>query len=110
MSEGSAGRAFAPDELRLAISDRVLSFPLTDFDENDRFAPASYRRRLEWLNDAGASGHFVIGGAGEFFSLTAAEYTAVIETAVAACRDRVPVIVAAGLGTHLAVAQAQEAE
>jgi 5-dehydro-4-deoxyglucarate dehydratase len=110
MSRAPITKALAPDALRSAIADRVLSFPLTDFDEQDEFDPASYRRRLEWLNSAGASGHFVVGGAGEFFSLTAAEYGAVVGTAVAACQGRVPVIAAAGLGTHVAVAQAQEAE
>ncbi|MBV9522239.1 MAG: dihydrodipicolinate synthase family protein, partial [Alphaproteobacteria bacterium] len=110
MSGAPTTIALAPEALRDAIADRVLSFPLTDFDGEDRFDPVSYRRRLEWLNGAGASGHFVVGGAGEFFSLMPAEYTDVIGTAVAACRGRVPVIAAAGLGTYLAVAQAREAE
>jgi 5-dehydro-4-deoxyglucarate dehydratase len=110
MSCNFARKALAPDELRQAIADRVLSFPLTDFDDEDRFNPASYRGRLEWLNGVGAPGHFVVGGAGEFFSLTSAEYGAIVATAVDACRGRVPVIAAAGLGTHLAMAQAQEAE
>ncbi len=72
MSGARTTKALAPEELRKAIADHVLSFPLTDFDDQDQFDPASYRRRLEWLNGAGASGHFVVGGAGEFFSLTAA--------------------------------------
>ena len=52
MSGNLARKALAPDELRKAISDRVLSFPLTDFDDEDRFNPDSYRGRLEWLNIA----------------------------------------------------------
>jgi 5-dehydro-4-deoxyglucarate dehydratase len=110
MSGAPTTKRLGPDELRKAIADRVLSFPLTDFDDDDRFDPASYRRRLEWLNSAGALGHFVAGGAGEFFSLTAAEYSAVVGTAVESCRGRVPVIAAAGFGTHAAAAQAREAE
>ena len=96
MSGNLARKALAPVELGKAIADRVLSFPLTDFDDEDRFNPASYRDRLEWLNGAGAPGHFVVGGAGEFFSLTSAEYGAIVATAVDACRGRVPVIAAAG--------------
>ncbi len=110
MSLSTTATALAPAQLRKAIADRVLSFPLTDFDDDDRFDPNSYRRRLEWLNGAGASGHFVGGGAGEFFSLTSSEHGLVIKSAVEACRGRVPVIAAAGLGTRVAAAQAQEAE
>ena len=110
MSGAPTTTSLAPDALRQAISGRVLSFPLTDFDDDDRFDAASYRRRLEWLNGAGAPGHFVIGGAGEFFSLTTAEYGDIIQTAVDSCRGRVPVIAAAGFGTHVAVTQAREAE
>lgn len=102
--------ALSPAELRAAIEGRLLSFPLTDFDDQDRFDTGSYRRRLEWLNGAGASGHFAAGGAGEFFSLTLEEYSAVTRTTVEVCAGSIPVIAAAGLGTHAAVAYAQEAE
>jgi 5-dehydro-4-deoxyglucarate dehydratase len=42
------------------------------------------------------------GGTGELYSLTPAEHRAVIEVAVAACGDRVPVI--AGVGFNVAIA------
>jgi 5-dehydro-4-deoxyglucarate dehydratase len=102
--------ALAPSELRAAIEGRLLSFPLTDLDENDNFDAVSYRRRLEWLGVSGASGHFAAGGAGEFFSLTPEEYSAVIGVAVQVCGGHIPVIAAAGMGTRAAVAYAREAE
>ena len=110
MSGNNHRNSMTPGDLRAAIADRLLSFPLTDFDEADRFNAPSYRNRLEWLNAAGASGHFIVGGAGEFFSLTPEEYSAVVRTAVECCGAGMPVIAAAGLGTRLAIAQVQEAE
>ncbi|MDN3520226.1 5-dehydro-4-deoxyglucarate dehydratase, partial [Halomonas ramblicola] len=32
-----------------AIGDGLLSFPITDFDQEGRFDAESYRRRLEWF-------------------------------------------------------------
>lgn len=58
----------------------------------------------------GATVLFAAGGTGEFFSLTAQDYSAVVGTAVQTCRNGVPIIAGAGGPTRQAIAFAQEAE
>ena len=99
-----------PQELKQVLQAGLLSFPLTDFDDELRFAPKPYARRLEWLMPYGASALFAAGGTGEFFSLEPGEFADVVATAVATCRGRVPIIAGAGGGTTLAIQYAQEAE
>lgn len=100
----------SPNELKTALSNGLLSFPLTDFDRELRFDPKGYAERLEWLMPYGATVLFAAGGTGEFFSLEPQEYAAVIQTAAATCRGRVPIVGGAGGGTTLAIRYAQEAE
>lgn len=100
----------SPNELKTALSSGLLSFPLTDFDRELRFDPKGYAERLEWLMPYGATVLFAAGGTGEFFSLEPQEYAAVIQTAAATCRGRVPIVGGAGGGTTLAIRYAQEAE
>src|SRR5262245_57267508 len=99
-----------PQELKTIISAGLLSFPLTDFDGELRFAPGPYAERLEWLMPYGATALFAAGGTGEFFSLEPQEYSDVVRTAVQTCRGRMPIIAGAGGGTTLAIRYAQEAE
>jgi len=99
-----------PQELKTTISSGLLSFPLTDFDSNLRFAAKPYAERLEWLMPYGATALFAAGGTGEFFSLEPQEYSEVVKTAVDTCRGRMPIIAGAGGGTTLAIRYAQEAE
>jgi 5-dehydro-4-deoxyglucarate dehydratase len=99
-----------PQELKQAISRGLLSFPLTDFDEELRFAPRPYAARLEWLMPFGATALFAAGGTGEFFSLEPVEFSQVVRTATETCKRRIPIIAAAGGGTTLAIKYAQEAE
>jgi 5-dehydro-4-deoxyglucarate dehydratase len=99
-----------PLELKQTMSAGLLSFPVTDFDAAGDFRPATYARRLEWLMPYGATVLFAAGGTGEFFSLTAQDYTAVVRTAVETCRGGVPIIAGAGGPTRQAIAFAQEAE
>ncbi|WP_142850300.1 5-dehydro-4-deoxyglucarate dehydratase [Telmatospirillum sp. J64-1] len=101
--------SYAPTELRDAIASGLLSFPLTDFDENDRFNEGAFQSRVEWMSKLGTAAIFPAGGAGEFFSLTAAEYSAVIRAAVEV-KPSIPVIAATGYGTRMAVEFAAEAE
>lgn len=100
----------SPQELKATISSGLLSFPLTDFDAQLRFAPRPYAERLEWLMPYGASALFAAGGTGEFFSLEPREFGDVIRTAVDTCRGRMPIIAGAGGGTTLAIQYAREAE
>lgn len=99
-----------PLELKRTISSGLLSFPVTDFNEAGDFRPDTYARRLEWLIPYGATALFAAGGTGEFFSLTADDYTEVIRTAVNTCRGGVPIIAGTGGPTRQAIALAQEAE
>ena len=99
-----------PAELKKTMSAGLLSFPITDFDVAGDFCAATYVKRLEWLMPYGATVLFAAGGTGEFFSLTAQDYSAVIRTAVTTCRDGVPIIAGAGGPTRQAIAFAQEAE
>jgi len=100
----------SPQDLQHVLQAGLLSFPLTDFDSDLRFAPKPYAERLEWLQPYGASALFAAGGTGEFFSLAPAEYSDVIRVALDTCRGRTPIIAGAGGGTTLAIQYAQEAE
>ena len=99
-----------PQDLKTTIGSGLLSFPVTDFDDQGDFRPATYAKRLEWLAPYGAKALFAAGGTGEFFSLTGDEYPAIIKTAVDTCRGKVPIIAGAGGPTRFAIACAQEAE
>lgn len=99
-----------PQELKHTMSAGLLSFPVTDFDAAGEFRPSTYVERLEWLMPYGATVLFAAGGTGEFFSLTSADYSAVVGTAVKTCRSRVPIVAGAGGPTRQAIAFAQEAE
>ncbi|MEY4882866.1 MAG: hypothetical protein RIS34_720 [Pseudomonadota bacterium] len=99
-----------PQDLKTIMSQGLLSFPVTDFDAQGDFNARGYAARLEWLAPYGASALFAAGGTGEFFSLTADEYPAIIKTAVDTCRGKVPIIAGAGGPTRFAIACAQEAE
>ena len=99
-----------PQELKTIMSSGLLSFPLTDFDQNGDFNRKGYIERLEWLAPYGASALFAAGGTGEFFSLTGEEYPEIIQTAVQTCKGKVPIIAGAGGNTRFAIQCAQEAE
>ncbi|MDR7151400.1 5-dehydro-4-deoxyglucarate dehydratase [Hydrogenophaga palleronii] len=100
----------SPQDLKQVMSSGLLSFPLTDFDAQGDFNSKGYAERLEWLAPYGASALFAAGGTGEFFSLTAEEYPAIIKTAVDTCRGKVPIIAGAGGPTRFAIQCAQAAE
>src|ERR1700692_3040048 len=99
-----------PQELKQIVSQGLLSFPLTDFDEQGEFRADTYAARLEWLAPSCASGPLCGGGTGEFFSLTQSEYSNVIRIATETCKGRVPILAGAGGATRVAIAYAQEAE
>ncbi|MEO7886253.1 5-dehydro-4-deoxyglucarate dehydratase [Polaromonas sp.] len=99
-----------PSELKSTVSSGLLSFPVTDFDDQGNFDAASYSRRLEWLAPYGATALFAAGGTGEFFSLTGSEYPQIIQRAVDTCKGKVPIIAGAGGPTRFAIECAQQAE
>ena len=99
-----------PVELKKTMSKGLLSFPVTDFDAAGDFRADTYIKRLEWLMPYGATVLFAAGGTGEFFSLTAQDYGAVVGTAVKTCRNGVPIVAGTGGPTRQAISFAQEAE
>jgi 5-dehydro-4-deoxyglucarate dehydratase len=100
----------SPEELKRALPRGLLSFPLTDFDAGGGFDSKASARRLDWLLRYPAAAVFSAGGAGEFFSLTADEYSNVLRIAVQCCAGKVPVLGAAGFGTRTAIAYAEKTE
>src|SRR5690554_1076868 len=92
-----------PQELKTVLSSGLLSFPITDFDENLEFNRKSYIERLEWLAPYGASALFAAGGTGEGFSLSLDEYADVIRTAVETCKGKVPILAGIGGNTRQAI-------
>ncbi|EPC01406.1 5-dehydro-4-deoxyglucarate dehydratase [Litchfieldella anticariensis FP35 = DSM 16096] len=101
---------FSRDEVRRALGDGLLSFPITDFDEQSRFDAASYRRRLEWFISHDISAVFVAGGTGEFFNLSLDEYREIVRLAVETVNGKLPVIASAGLSVESGKAFAKVAE
>lgn len=101
---------FSVDEVTRALGDGLLSFPITDFDEQGRFDGESYRQRLAWFVSHEISAVFVAGGTGEFFNLTLDEYREIVSLAVAAVDGKVPVIASAGLSVGSGKAFAKAAE
>lgn len=99
-----------PQDLKTTISSGLLSFPVTDFDNDLNFNPHGYARRLEWLAPYGASALFAAGGTGEFFSLELKEFSDIIRVAVDTCKNQVPILAGAGGPTRMAIACAQEAQ
>jgi 5-dehydro-4-deoxyglucarate dehydratase len=101
---------FTVGELKAELARGLLAFPLTDFDANDALDIRASAERLEWLAGYAPAAFFMAGGAGEFFSLTAEEYAALLGAAVALRAGGIPTLGAAGYGTRMAQAYARESE
>nr|WP_297458192.1 5-dehydro-4-deoxyglucarate dehydratase [uncultured Halomonas sp.] len=101
---------FSRNDVIEAISDGLLSFPVTDFDKQGDFDRDSYRQRLEWFVGHDISAVFVAGGTGEFFNLTLDEYREIVTLAVETVAGRLPVIASAGLSVGSGKAFARIAE
>ena len=102
--------ALTPSEMAKRIGGGLLSFPVTHFDAQNRFAESAYRQHCSWLMQQEIAGLFAAGGTGEFFSLTPAEVSAVVAAAVAECSGRLPVIAGCGYGTAMAIEMARETQ
>ncbi|MDI5889951.1 5-dehydro-4-deoxyglucarate dehydratase [Halomonas rhizosphaerae] len=101
---------FSREAVVQAIGDGLLSFPITDFDQEGRFDAESYRRRLEWFISHDISAVFVAGGTGEFFNLSLDEFREIVRVAVETVDGKLPVIASAGLSVESGKAFAQAAE
>ncbi|HKX35097.1 MAG TPA: dihydrodipicolinate synthase family protein, partial [Rhizorhapis sp.] len=70
-----------PEQIKAALGSGLLSFPVTHFDAEGRFAPESYQAHVEWLAGYKAPVLFAAGGTGEFFSLKPDEIPGIVAAA-----------------------------
>lgn len=95
------------NNIKSALSDGLLSFPVTDMGPEGAFDPHSYANRIEWLLTYPISALFIAGGTGEFFSLSAQEYKQIVQIATEKVRSldktHIPVISSIGRSTPQAI-------
>ncbi|WP_435169005.1 5-dehydro-4-deoxyglucarate dehydratase [Falsirhodobacter sp. 1013] len=96
--------------LKTALGSGLLSFPVTHFDAEGRFAAESYKSHVEWLSGFDAPVLFAAGGTGEFFSLKPAEIPGIVKAAIEAAGDNTTIVSGCGYGTEIAVEIAQSVE
>lgn len=101
---------YSPSELKTALRTGMLAFPLTDFDAEDKLDLRASAARLDWLASYRPAVFFMAGGAGEFFSLTLAEYEALLASACTQRAGNIPIVGASGYGTRMAIEFAQASE
>lgn len=97
------------EEIKNKLGSGLLSFPVTHFDEENEFNKIGYQSHVDRLSQYDASGLFVAGGTGEFFSLTPAEVINVLKAAKEVSGDT-SIICGCGYGTQMAKNIAKEAE
>jgi 5-dehydro-4-deoxyglucarate dehydratase len=98
-----------PADLKDRLGAGLLSFPVTHFDGEGRFAPDSYQSHVAWLAGYDAPVLFAAGGTGEFFSLTPDEVPAVVRAAKEAA-GATAIVSGCGYGTEMAIGIARAAE
>ena len=94
----------------LTIPDRVLFFPVTAFDDQDRVDAELVEQHVAERVEHAPGAVFAGCGTGEFHALSITEYGTVVEAAVRGTAGRVPVLPGAGGQLGHAIACAQEAE
>jgi 5-dehydro-4-deoxyglucarate dehydratase len=93
-----------------ALSDGLLSFPVTDLDPSGAFNATTFAERLESFVNYEVSAVFVAGGTGEFFSLSKEEYTEIVDITTKTIDGRVPTISSIGRSIPEAIEFAAIAE
>lgn len=93
-----------------ALRDGLLSFPVTDMDENGQFNAVTFADRLEWFVSHEVSAVFVAGGTGEFFSLSKEEYKQIVGVTSKIINGRVPTVSSIGRSIPEAIEFAKIAE
>lgn len=93
-----------------ALRDGLLSFPITDMDENGQFNAVTFADRLEWFVSHDVSAVFVAGGTGEFFSLSKEEYKQIVTITAKNINGRVPTVSSVGRSIPEAIEFAKIAE
>jgi 5-dehydro-4-deoxyglucarate dehydratase len=102
--------ALSLTQIKAALEDGLLSFPITDLDANGQFNPDTYATRLEWFLTHHISAIFVAGGTGEFFSLSEQEYKQIVEVTSSTVKEKVPMISSVGRSIPEAIAFSKIAE
>lgn len=98
-----------PADLKARLGAGLLSFPVTHFDDEGRFARDSYQSHVNWLAGYKAPVLFAAGGTGEFFSLAPAEVPSIVAAAKEAA-GQTAIVSGCGYGTEMAVEIAGAAE
>ena len=97
-------------KIKASLEDGLLSFPITDLDNNGNFAPDTYAARLDWFVSHHVSSVFVAGGTGEFFSLSQDEYKQIVTVTAQTVQEKIPMISSIGRSIPDAIAYAKIAE
>jgi 5-dehydro-4-deoxyglucarate dehydratase len=98
------------NDIKNALSNGLLSFPVTDMDVEGNFNGDTYRKRLEWFLSHQIAAIFVAGGTGEFFSLSKEEYVKIVKITTATINGKVPMISSVGRSIPEAIEFAKIAE
>ena len=98
-----------PQDIKKALGSGLLSFPVTPFDADNKFATEAYQRHVAWLSTYKAPVLFAAGGTGEFFSLKPEEIPAIVSAAKESAGDTA-IVSGCGYGTDMAVSIAQSAQ
>lgn len=98
------------EKVKSALSNGLLSFPVTDIDQDNKFNPIPFSNRLEWFLEHKVSAIFVAGGTGEFFSLSRDEYEQIATITAKTVNGKVPAISSIGRSIPEAIEFAKIAE
>lgn len=98
------------EQIRASLSDGLLSFPVTDLDQNDTFRSDSFGQRVAWFLEHNVSAVFVAGGTGEFFSLSKDEYQQIVDVSGKIVSGKVPLVSSVGRSIPEAIEFAALAE
>ncbi|SMX31084.1 5-dehydro-4-deoxyglucarate dehydratase [Actibacterium lipolyticum] len=98
-----------PQLLKQTLGSGLLSFPVTHFGADGRFAPDSYMAHVEWLSGYDAPVLFAAGGTGEFFSLSPDEIPAIVKSAKESA-GQTAIVSGCGYGTEMATSIAKAAQ
>lgn len=98
-----------PQQIKAALGSGLLSFPVTPFDAENRFAADIYKAHIEWLAGFDAPVLFAAGGTGEFFSLAPQEVPAIVSAAKEAA-GKTAIVSGCGYGTAIATQIARDVE
>ncbi|MDP4679004.1 MAG: 5-dehydro-4-deoxyglucarate dehydratase [Cyclobacteriaceae bacterium] len=98
------------EKIDSALRNGLLSFPVTDLDDQGQFNAKTFADRLEWFLSHEVSAVFVAGGTGEFFSLSKEEYIEIVNVTAQTIKGRTPTVSSIGRSIPEAIEYARIAE